>query len=207
MMTLSAHTNLALSLLAVSLAAAPPRTSSIFPPEKILQALGVEPGATVCEIGAGAGDTSIAIARILGPSGHVYSSELGDSRLARLRSQVASSGLSNITVVQGDPAKTNFPDATCDGIFMRDAYHHFTDPASINHSIFAALKPGGRVAVVDFKPPAQEASRPEERAKDGKHGVYPETVTRELQAAGLEPVSADQSGWRWFLVVLAKPNL
>jgi ubiquinone/menaquinone biosynthesis C-methylase UbiE len=195
---------LVLSILALSLAAAPPRASSSFPPEKILDAIGVGQGGTVCGIGAGEGDSSIAIARILGPDGRVYASELGGSRLARLRSQAASSGLSNITVVQGDPAKTNFPDAACDGIFMRDAYHHFSDPASINRSIAAALKPGGRVVVIDFRPPSGEAPDPGGRAKGGTHGVNPETVSRELRQAGLEPLSSDSSDRRWFILVLSK---
>jgi ubiquinone/menaquinone biosynthesis C-methylase UbiE len=171
-----------------------------------VDAIGVGQGGTVCEIGAGEGDTSMAIARVLGPSGRVYASELCERRLRRLRDVVASSGLSNITVVQGDPAKTNFPDAACDGVFMRDVYHHFSNPAAINRSIAAALKPGGPVVVIDFKPPAQQASRPEERAKDGRHGVYPETVTRELKDAGLEPVFSETPSRLWFMVVLLKPK-
>lgn len=186
--------------------AAPARTSASFPPEKILAALDANPGATVCEIGAGEGDTSIAIARLLGPSSRVFTSELGDSRLARLRSQVAASGLPNITVLSGDPSKTNFPAAACDAVFLQNVYHHFSQPASINSSIAAALKPGGRVAVIDFKPPAKESAPPAERARNGTHGVYPDTVARELQAAGLEPVSSHEEAPRWFLVVLSKPT-
>jgi ArsR family transcriptional regulator len=109
--------------------------------------------------------------------------------------------------VAGDPAKTNFPDAGCDGIFMRDVYHHLTDPASLNLSISAALKPGGRIAVVDFSPPGKEAPSPAGRAGDGRHGVLPETVSRELRHAGFEPVNLDLPGQRWFMVVLSKPKL
>lgn len=196
---------LALTILAIAPGVDAQRLPSVAQPEKLLEAVNVQTGGTFCEIGAGEGDTSIAVARLLGPSGRVFASELGDSRLARLRAMVASSALSNITVVPGDPATTNFPDAACDGIFMRDVYHHLSDPASINESIFAALKPGGRVAVIDFKPPAQEAERPVERSKAGKHGISPETVSRELKVAGFEPVSPSQPRQHGFMVVFSKP--
>jgi ubiquinone/menaquinone biosynthesis C-methylase UbiE len=206
MMTCGTLLQSLVALVTVAAAAAPPRTASTFPPEKILEAIAVQPGGTVCEIGAGEGDTSLAIARILGPAGRVYTSELGENRLARLRSQVAGSGLETVTVVPGDSVKTNFPEGACDGVFMRDVYHHFTEPASIDKAIFDAIKPGGRVAVIDFRPPGQEADQPAGRAKGGTHGVTPETVSRELRQAGLDPVSSQASGERWFMVVHAKPK-
>ncbi|MDX2153728.1 MAG: methyltransferase domain-containing protein [Bryobacteraceae bacterium] len=173
-------------------------------PEKILEAINARPGDTVCEIGAGDGSASIAAARVVGPTGRVYTSELGESRVKKLRASIASSNLPQITVVEGESTSTNFP-ATCDAIWMRDVYHHFTDPAAMNASIAASLKPGGRVAVVDFTPPDKEAADPAARAKDGQHGVTPETVTREMKDAGLYAVSTEKPGQRWFIVVLAKP--
>ena len=174
--------------------------------DRIFKALGVAEGLTVCEIGAGDGEMSIAAARKVGSKGRVYTSELGESRLKKLKEKIVASGLEQITVVAGDAAATNFPDAACDAIFMNDVYHHLTNPAAMIRSMSAALKPGGRLAVVDFTPPGQEAARPADRGKDGMHGVKPETVTREMQEAGFERVSSE-SGWRWFLVVFtaAKP--
>jgi ubiquinone/menaquinone biosynthesis C-methylase UbiE len=182
------------------------RQSEPLSAERIMEAIGARPGSTVCEIGAGDGEMSIAMARIAGPNGRVYTSELGEARIGRLRDRVAASGLPQITVVAGEPTKTNFPDAACDGILMRDVYHHFTDPAAMNVSISAALREGGRVAVIDFTPPGTEASRPADRAGDGRHGVYPETVVREMRDAGFEPVSSERPGQRWFMVVLSKPK-
>jgi tRNA A58 N-methylase Trm61 len=161
---------------------------------------------TVCEIGAGDGEMSIAAARIVGPNGRVYSSELGDARIKKLRDNVAARGLTQITVVAGDPTRTNFPDGACDGVFMRDVYHHVTDPASMNSSISAALKPGGRVAVIDFSPGGKEADRPAGRAGNGSHGVYSETVVREMKDGGFEFVSSELPAQRWFMVVVSKPK-
>ena len=98
-----------------------------------------------------------------------------------------------------------FVRGACDALFMRNVYHHFANPPAINASILASLKPGGRAAVVDFTPPDKEAERPEDRGKDGMHGVKPETVRRELTAAGFEDVSSEAGDARWFLVVVRRP--
>ena len=181
------------------------RSRSTVKTEKILAAIGVREGTTVCEIGAGDGDLTIAAARIVGQKGRVYTSELGDERVKALRQRANVSGLAHITVVAGDPKQTNFPDAACDALFMRNVYHHFADPASMNASIAAALRPGGRLAVVDFSPPASAAQRAEDRANDGTHGVTADAVTRELKDAGFEPISSEAGDDRWFMVVVAKP--
>lgn len=173
--------------------------------DEIFAALGLHEGMTVCEIGAGDGALSIAAARIVGPHGRVYSSELGNSRVQSLKRHAEDSGLGQITVVAGDPVKTNFPERTCDALFMRNVYHHFDDPARMNASIAAALKGGGRLAVVDFTPPGREADSPQERDREGMHGVSADSVSRELKEEGFKPVSAD-AGRRWFMVVVSKPE-
>lgn len=172
--------------------------------ERIFDAIGVREGITVCEMGAGDGELTIAAAKLVGPTGRVYTSELGEERVKTLRDRTAASGLSQITVVAGDASKTNFPEAACDALFMRNVYHHFADPAAINRSIAASLKPGASVAVVDFTPPGEEASTPADRGKDGMHGVTPATVSRELAAAGLQPVTSETGSQRWFLVVMTR---
>ena len=171
----------------------------------IFEAIGVKEGATICEIGAGDGELTIEAAKIVGAGGRIYTSELGDDRVKTLRRKVAESGLQQITVVDGGAERTNFPDATCDGVFMRNVYHHFADPATMNASIRAALKPGGRLAIVDFSPPKEEAPTPAERGKDGMHGVKAETVEKEAVGAGLEALSTKPGNNRWYLVVVQKP--
>jgi ubiquinone/menaquinone biosynthesis C-methylase UbiE len=174
--------------------------------DRILEAVDARRDVTVCEIGAGNGDLSLEAARLVGPTGHVYTSELGDNRVRTLRERVATSRLPQITVVAGDVARTNFPSAACDALFMRNVYHHFGDPAAMNASIADALKPGGRVAVVDFTPPGDEAASPADRDNDGTHGVTPDTVARELQAAGFVPITTERGTGRWFMVVASKPS-
>lgn len=172
---------------------------------RLFGALGVRDGSTVCEIGAGDGAVTIAAAKAVAPRGHVYSSELGGDRVQTLRGKVNGSGLAQITVVEGDAAKTNFPDGGCDAVFMRDVYHHFTNPGAMNGSVLQSLKPGGRLAIVDFTPPpGSEAACPADRGKDGMHGITLDTLSRELKEAGFEPVSAEQMQ-RALFVVVARP--
>lgn len=179
---------------------------STIPTEKIFDALGLSEGVTVCEMGAGDGELSIAAARRVGVEGRVYTSELGDSRVRSLEAKVVDAALPQITVVPGDPVKTNFPDGRCDVLFMRNVYHHFEDPARMDRSIAAALKPGGRVAIVDFTPPGDEASRPADRDNDGMHGVSPASVQREMKDAGFDVLRSESGEGRWFMVVLSKPK-
>jgi ubiquinone/menaquinone biosynthesis C-methylase UbiE len=183
------------------------RSGSSIDTDRIFEAIGVREGGTICEIGAGDGELSLAAARLVGPGGRIYTSELGDERVSKLQDKVAGSGLGHVTVVTGDSRRTNFPDGACDALFMRNVYHHFTDPGAMNASIAAALKPGARLAIVDFSPPGKEASTAADRGRDGMHGVTAETVVREMKEAGFEPVSSEEGAQRWFMVVSSKPKI
>ena len=198
------------ALLAVTLlvpgAIALQRTGSTITNDQIFSALGLREGTTVCEMGAGDGDLTIAAAKIVGPSGRVYTSELGDDRLRTLRERTAAANLPHIVVVEADAAKTNLPDGACDTLFMRNVYHHFADPAAMTVSIREALKPGGRLAVVDFTPPGKEADSPADRDADGTHGVSAGTVMRELKQAGFVRMESEAGADRWFIVVAVKPE-
>jgi ubiquinone/menaquinone biosynthesis C-methylase UbiE len=175
--------------------------------QRIIDALELHEGSTVAELGAGAGQRALAIARHVGPSGRVYTTELGEENLRKLRTAVEGGGVTNVTVVEARVDETNLPEQCCDAIYMEDVYHHFENPTAMNLSIFRSIKPGGRVAVVDFPPPPDkgEAARPEDRDQNGHHGVTPETVRAELEKAGFEWIKADWSDRRNFVAVLRRP--
>ena len=107
---------------------------------------------TIADVGAGTGAMSIVFAKRLAPAGRIFSTDLSESAVRVLRDAVTREGVSNMTVIQGAPSSTNLPDACCDAIFMRDVYHHIVDVAAFNRSLLAALKPGGRLAIIDFEP-------------------------------------------------------
>lgn len=157
--------------------------------EWLVRTLGVQAGSTVGEIGAGSGELTVALAKVVGDTGRVYSNELNKDRLPVIAKAAESAGLKNVTTIDGRPLETNFPEQCCDAIFMRSVYHHFGDPPAMNSSVLASLKPGGRLAVIDFSPNGSE-NLPGHRAENNHHGVTAATVERELTAVGFEIVSS-----------------
>ena len=143
----------------------------------------LKPGMTIADVGAGFGAWTVRFAKVLGPSGRVYATDLGQPQLAALRDYTAREKLANVTVIEGAVNSTNLPALCCDAILIRDAYHHFTEPEAMIKSLSAALKPGGRLAVIDFPPRANSEVPAGVPANRGGHGVPPEVVEREVGAA------------------------
>jgi len=174
--------------------------------ERLIKVLDVHAGSVVGELGAGDASLSLAFARAVGDTGRVYSNELNKDRLKGIGVAAEKAGLTNVTPVEGREAETNFPEACCDAIFMRNVYHHFGDPRAMNASILKSLKPGGRLAIIDFTPPpGKDTAAPGRRGEDGQHGVTAPVVEQELKAAGFEIVSSDLTN-RSVFVVARRPG-
>ena len=196
----------ALLALALLLAAPPARSQDeAGDADRLVEALALRPGSVIAEIGAGDGTLSIALARRVGSDGHVFTTELGAARLKTLREKVAAERVPQIDVLDGHQTRTNLSDGCCDAVLMRDVYHHFGEPAAMNASLFASLRPGGRVAILDFAPSGEEADTVSGRARDGHHGVGRQTVSRELEAAGFVGIAATSIAGRRYMVVAHKP--
>lgn len=108
---------------------------------------------TGAEIGAGNGRMAVRIAQHLGPSGHLYATEIDADKVRDIQSAVAAAGLTNITPVQAREHSAGLPDNCCDIMFMRHVYHHITDADNTNRTLYAALRPGGRLVIIDFVSP------------------------------------------------------
>lgn len=169
----------------------------------LIEVLQLKEGSIVADIGAGDGDQTLAIARHIGPQGKIYSTEL--DVLDELKQSVNESELENITVLEGHPKRTNLPEACCQALYMRRVYHHIDDPAPFNANLYKALKPGGRLAIIDFEPRSSEAE-PEGRDSGSQHGVTAETVVEELTEAGFILISSEEGSGRDIYVVMEKPS-
>jgi ubiquinone/menaquinone biosynthesis C-methylase UbiE len=175
---------------------------------QLVQLLELKAGMTVADVGAGFGAWTMEFAKVVGPSGRVYASDIGSAQLAALRE--AAKKHPNVTVVEGAAQSTNLPAACCDAILIRDAYHHLTEPTPIVTSLASALKPGGRLAVIDF-PPRPKSDVPSGVPADrGGHGVPPEVVEREVGAVlthvrTIATWSTESQPASLFLVLFRKP--
>jgi SAM-dependent methyltransferase len=147
---------------------------------RLVQLLRLEPGMRVADVGAGLGAWTLRFSQWTGASGHVYATDIGDVQLASLRALVARDALSNVTVLMGAADSTNLPAACCDAILVRNVYHYVTQPAAMVRSFSSSLKPGGRLAVVDFPPRPNSVVPPGVPANRGGNGVPPEIVEREI---------------------------
>jgi ubiquinone/menaquinone biosynthesis C-methylase UbiE len=175
---------------------------------RLTKAMSLTIGQTVADIGAGGGELTIELARIVGPSGRVFATDINAERAAGVGKIAAAAGMKNVTALPGHETKTNLPDRCCDALVIRFVYHHFADPAAMNASVFQSLKPGGRVAVIDFAPDGgKEADTPAKRGGGDTHGVTIPTVIKELRAAGFELVSQEPAdGKVAFMVVMRRPS-
>jgi ubiquinone/menaquinone biosynthesis C-methylase UbiE len=168
--------------------------------DRLANLVGIHEGQTVAEVGAGGGRFSRVLAQTVGPHGRVLASELAGDAYDTLKTSVA--GVSNITVVQADREKTNLPDGCCDVLLLRNVYHHVTNPEALLESLTRSLRPGGRIAVIDFEPGALmfHGGRPADASeRRSGHGVSQQAAAAEFQAAGfrLEQSVSDWSGPMW----------
>lgn len=149
--------------------------------------LELKPGMAVADVGAGFGASTVVFAKWIG-NGRVFATDIGERQLRAIRDYVEKESLSNVTIVEGAAAATNLPSVCCDAIFMRDVYHHVIEVDAFNASLLASLKPGGRIAVIDFGPRPGSTVPAGVRANRGGHGIPPSVVVDELKAAGFTHV-------------------
>ena len=142
-------------------------------------------GTIVADIGAGDGSFGFAAAEIVGTSGRVYATEIDTDKLKQLRADVVKRKLTNVVVVDGAADDPKLPTVCCDAIYLRHVYHHITEPAEFDKNLVRSLKPGARLAIIDF-PPNGNLEPVEGVPKNrGGHGIPQEVMVDELTSAGL----------------------
>ena len=171
---------------------------------RLVEILDLGPASTVAEIGAGAGEMTVAMAERLGPKARVYSTELDADRLRDIRDAAARAGLRNVTALEAAERDTNLRTACCDAIFMRRVYHHLTEPAAIDAGLFLALRPGGLLAVMDFAPRGGSPPHGVPANRKG-HGVAAPLVVEELTRAGFEHLRTIDWTSGMYLALFRKP--
>ena len=119
--------------------------------QAVTDALGIEPGDAVADIGAGTGIYLSPFVDAVGPDGIVYAVDISDLLVDYLGRYAAQEGMTTVRPVLGRTASTTLPPASLDLAFTSDVYHHFEEPGAMNAHLFETIKPGGRFAVLDFR--------------------------------------------------------
>jgi len=127
-------------------------------PDLALRLLAIARGSTIADIGAGSGYFTIRMARLTGPEGRVYASDIQPGMLTLLRANVARTGLTNVTPVLGAVDDPKLPREAIDLALMVDVYHEFSEPQKMLQRIREALKPTGRLVLLEYR--AEDPSVP-----------------------------------------------
>jgi ubiquinone/menaquinone biosynthesis C-methylase UbiE len=120
-------------------------------PDVALAVLKIPKGAAVADIGAGSGFVTERLASRVGPFGRVYANDVQPQMLQMLASRLAKKQITNVTLVQGDVDDPKLPPASVDLELMIDVYHEFSQPQAMLRKLREALKPGGRMVLLEYR--------------------------------------------------------
>jgi ubiquinone/menaquinone biosynthesis C-methylase UbiE len=120
-------------------------------PDRMLSALDIKKGSVVADIGAGVGYHVWRLAEIVGPTGKVIGEDIQDAMIRLLKKNIDDRKLKNVEIVLGTPTDPKLPAKALDLVLMVDVYHEFSEPATMMKHIQNALKPDGRVVLVEFR--------------------------------------------------------
>jgi len=124
-------------------------------PGRLMSALETKPGQVVADVGAGSGYFTWRLANAVGATGRVYATEIQPEMLAILRTNLIQRGVTNVTLVLGEAKDPHLPTNALDLILLVDVYHEMDYPYEMTAGMVRALKPGGRLVLVEYR--AEEA--------------------------------------------------
>lgn len=168
-------------------------------PESMLDALKIARGATVADIGAGAGYTSMRLARRVGPEGTVLATDVQPEMLAMLAENMKLAGIKNVRPIRASQTDTKLPAGQVDLAIMVDVYHEASEPETLLKGLREALKPRGRLVLVEFR-----GEDPEVPIKP-EHKMTLRQARREVEPQGFEfKESLEFLPWQ-HIIIFEKP--
>ena len=156
-------------------------------PEHVLDVLGLREGWTVADVGAGSGYFTVRMARRVGPRGRVLATDLQSEMLAMLGDKVKAAKLTNVTPLLATESDAKLPRAQLDLVLMVDVYHELPKPVETLAQVRAALRKGGRLALVEYR-----AEDPKVAIKEEHKMTLPQ-IQKELGANGFAFEASDES--------------
>jgi len=174
-------------------------------PSEVIRRLNLKKGSVVVDFGSGAGYFALKLSDAVGDTGKVVAVDIRSFSLLFLRMRALLQHKDNIRIIVGDPDDPHLGGAIVDAVLISNTYHELNNPQPILHHLSTALRPGGRLVIIDPGPHlADSTSNPE-------HSAVPEIVEADLRREGFEILSRDDSFIQpaaadsWWLIVAAKP--
>jgi ubiquinone/menaquinone biosynthesis C-methylase UbiE len=158
-----------------------------------MDALAIADGATVADIGAGAGWFTIHLARRVGPNGMVYAQDVQRQMLEAIRRRVGREGLQNVQTRLGKGSTPNLPAGRLDAVLVVDVYLEVEDRVTFLRNLATALTRGGRIGIVNYKP-GQGGPGPDIR-------IDSSAVEADARAAGLRVLARQDLPYQYLLVL------
>jgi|688.fasta_scaffold00023_50 ubiquinone/menaquinone biosynthesis C-methylase UbiE len=170
-------------------------------PKTALEQLQLQPGMIVCDMGCGNGFYSMEMAKRIVPGGKVLAVDIQQEMLHLLHLRAEESGIDNIETILGELTNPHLPPASVDMVLMVDVYHEFSHPEQMLAAIRKSLKPGGRIALLEF------------RAEDPKVPILPlhkmskRQILREYRANGFRLAGQfDDLPWQHLMFFESDPD-
>ena len=164
-------------------------------PDQIMDALGIADASVVADIGAGSGWFTIRLARRVGPRGLVYAEDVQTEMINAILRRVGREGFNNVQARLGSNNDPRLPAASLDAALMVDAYHEVEDRVTMLANLAKALKPGGRLGIVDFR---LDGTGP---GPDPEERVSPDVVVADATKAGLKLIRQEPFlQYQYFLI-------
>ena len=149
-------------------------------PDKALEAINIRRGMVVADVGAGSGFMSFKMAKLVGTPGKVYANDVQPEMLEILRTKARVNKITNVETVLGTVNDPKLPAATMDLILLVDVYHEFSEPQAMLRHMREALKPSGRLVLLEYRKEDPEVPiRPE-------HKMSVAEVRAELEPEGFQ---------------------
>jgi precorrin-6B methylase 2 len=169
-------------------------------PVEVLNALDLQPGEVVADLGAGSGYFTFRMAPKVGQTGRVLAVEIQEEMLTTLRERAATKKVTNVEVVQGSEVDPHLPRDTVDLVLVVDVYHELAYPFEVMTKVRESLKHGGRVVFVEYR-----KEDPAVRIKEA-HKMSVKQLEREMSAVGLVRVRTVETLPLQHIVVFEKRN-
>src|SRR5262245_49397566 len=177
----------------------------------IFGAMAIEPGAVVADLGAGDGFLTARLARAVGPDGRVFAVDVWARAVERLHARVQEETLRNVTVVKGDATDPHLELASLDAAVIVNAYHEMVDYRAMLEHLRIALKPSGRLVIVE--PISEKRSKAAREVQTQAHEISARFVEQEARDAGFRiqtlraPFTSRSDVSEWMIVAVPERGI